>query len=309
MLACRIRENMLIKGLVFEGKEFKISQYADDIVLLLADIISVKQSINTIRNFSKVAGLLLNLDKTEGLLLGNLAQSKITSCENIKFSDSPIKCLGIYIGKDKQSCETLNWSGKLSQFESLLNIWQKRNLNIFGKVTVMNNLCFPKIMYACTVLPVPKHIFHKIEHLLNKFVWHGKSQINRKCTINTIENGGLNIIDLRSKIQSLKVTWLLRWIKNPLWKPVADAFLTKIRCCFPVLFAVNIKKLEDFPVLLNMTSFYKETWLSYYTYKRVKLVQQMKDFDFLSQVLWENHNFKFQSKCLSFQIYLHKRYI
>ena len=87
---------MLIKGLVFEGKEFKISQYADDIVLLLADIDSVKQSINMIHNYSKVAGLLLNLYKTEGLLLGNLAQSNITSCENIKFSDSPIKCLGIF---------------------------------------------------------------------------------------------------------------------------------------------------------------------------------------------------------------------
>ena len=121
-----------------------------------------------------------------------------------------------------------------------------------------------------------------------------------KCTINTIENGGLNIIDLRSKIQSLKVTWLLRW-KNPLWKPVADVLLTKIRCCFPVLFAMNIKRLEDFSVLLNMTSFYKETWLLYYTYKGVNLVQQMNDFDFPSQVLWGNHNFKFQNKYLSFQ--------
>ena len=92
---------MLIKGLVFEEKEFKIDQYIDDIVLLLADMNFVRQSINTIHNFSKVE-LLLNFDKTEGLLLGNLTQSNITSCENIKFSDSPIKCLGIYIGKDKQ---------------------------------------------------------------------------------------------------------------------------------------------------------------------------------------------------------------
>ena len=33
----------------------------------------------------------------------------------------------------------------------------------------------------------------------------------------------------------------------------------------------------------------------------VKLIQQMNDLDFLSQVLWGNHNFNFQNKCLSFQ--------
>ena len=42
---------MLIRGLVFEGKQFRISQYSDDIVLLLADMISVEQSVNKICNF------------------------------------------------------------------------------------------------------------------------------------------------------------------------------------------------------------------------------------------------------------------
>ena len=42
----------------------------------------------------------------------------------------------LYIGKDKQSCKSLNENEKLSQLETLLKTWSKRNHNIFGKVKV-----------------------------------------------------------------------------------------------------------------------------------------------------------------------------
>ena len=50
-------------------------------------------------------------------------------------------------------------------------------------------------------------------------------RINRNCVINAIENGGINLIDIRSKIQSLKITWLSKWLTSPIWTPVANEFL------------------------------------------------------------------------------------
>ena len=100
ILPMHIRENNNIKGIIFEGNELKISQYADDMTLILHDLNSLSEAINTVNKFSKDAGPRLNLDKIEGFLLGNLKRLKINNFQNIPFSESPIK--GRYIGSDKQ---------------------------------------------------------------------------------------------------------------------------------------------------------------------------------------------------------------
>ena len=132
-------------------------------------------------------------------------------------------------------------------------------------------------------------------------MWNNRDRINRKCTINTVENGGVNVIDVRSKIQSLKIPWLIRWLKSPLWEPVAEAFLKKIGCSLQMLLHMNIKSLVDFPILSNLPSFYQELWLAFYAYKSAKPVRLMSDYDFLSQVVWGNPIFKFQNKCILFE--------
>ena len=68
---------------------------------------TLEEELKTVFIFSDFAGPKLNLQKTEGLLLGPLKHSSIKSCNNIEFKDSPIKCLGIYIGHDKEKCEEL----------------------------------------------------------------------------------------------------------------------------------------------------------------------------------------------------------
>ena len=242
----------------------------------------------------------MNLDKTEGLLLGNLKNSNLEQYHNIIFRKSPVKCLGVYLGHDRQLCDELNWNTKLSQLEKILNVWQKRNLNIFGKVTVINSICIPKIIYLCSVTSVPESIIDKIEHLVNQFLWSGKARASKKCIINPVEKGGLNVVDIRSKIQTLKMQWLIRWLKNSSWGPIAESFLEKTGCGLPMLFDLNIEKLKDFPALLKLPRFYQDVWQAYYNFKGTRLAKSMNDYDFLSQVLWGNNIFKFQNNCLFF---------
>ncbi len=47
--------------------------YADDASLLLADFTSLKNAIDTVNKFSSVARPKLNINKTEGILLGPFA--------------------------------------------------------------------------------------------------------------------------------------------------------------------------------------------------------------------------------------------
>ena len=47
---------------------------------------------------------------------------------------------------------------------------------------------------------VPERIVVKIEKMISHFIWHGKKRINRNCAINSVENGGLNLMDVRLEI-------------------------------------------------------------------------------------------------------------
>ena len=51
--------------------EHKISQYADDSYLFIFDVSLLNNAIDVIVQFSKFAGLKLNVEKTEGIWLGN----------------------------------------------------------------------------------------------------------------------------------------------------------------------------------------------------------------------------------------------
>ena len=47
-----------------------------------------------------------------------------------------IQSLGIWIGKNKNFHENLNWESKVSIITKILSFWKLRNLTIHGKVSV-----------------------------------------------------------------------------------------------------------------------------------------------------------------------------
>ena len=75
---------------------------------------------------------MINRNKTEGLWIGKLKHSKDKE-ENIKWTNKPIKTLGIYYCHDYIECEKLNWQNKIEKMNSLFLSWSKRHLSILGK--------------------------------------------------------------------------------------------------------------------------------------------------------------------------------
>jgi hypothetical protein len=60
------------------------------------------------------------------------------------------------------------------------------------------------------VLCVPTEIVKAIDKCIYDFVWNKTDRIKCKTMINELENGGLKMIDVESKIQSLKAAWIPR---------------------------------------------------------------------------------------------------
>ena len=145
--------------------------------------------------------------------------------------------------------------------------WLNRSLTIFGKVIVINTLAIPKLIYNFTILPVPEHVIIKLENIITNFLWPNRSRINRNCLIDIVENGGINVVDIRSKITSLKATWVTKWLKKPIWSPMGNIFLHNINLTFDI--CVNMYLTNKHSIFDNIPIFYQDVWNSYYQCKTV----------------------------------------
>jgi hypothetical protein len=102
-MALRIRNNKDIKGFQIkidkQTHSIRISQLADDTTLYFNSKNDISVALNEIEIFGNFSGLMIDRNKTEGLWIGKLKHSKDKE-EHIKWTNKPIKTLGIYLGID-----------------------------------------------------------------------------------------------------------------------------------------------------------------------------------------------------------------
>ena len=123
-----IRRDDSIRGIPIPGvnKQSKVSQYADDTTLILADNYSITQRFNLINIFERGSSSRLNAQKTEGLWLGSAA-GKQTGPVNITWTTEKLKILGVYFGTS--NVEHANWIDRIIKLEKPLNLWKSRTLS------------------------------------------------------------------------------------------------------------------------------------------------------------------------------------
>ena len=161
--------------------------------------------------FSKIAGPVLNVNKSE--IIGTGKYKHIPEICDIKTTQIA-NCLGIYVGHDKNLCKKKNWYEKIEKIESILNAWSKRNLTLFGSVTIIKSLAISKIVFSVQNTYMPPDITVKIEKVLYSFLWKNRERIKRKNLIRKVKNGGINMFDVESFFKSLQCSWITRIIKH-----------------------------------------------------------------------------------------------
>ena len=49
-----------------------------------------------------------------------------------------------------------------------------------------------------------------MERMVYKFLWKGPDKVTRLSVINTLKNGGLNLMDLETQIKAIRLSWISR---------------------------------------------------------------------------------------------------
>jgi hypothetical protein len=204
ILGIKIRQNNSIKGFKFGKKEHKNSQYADDEIIMVADITSIHTALDTVNAFSEVAGPKLNNEKVEGIWLGPLKNTMPKRYAGISWSDDAVRCLGIYLGHNKEQCLQMNWTNKLDKIKKLIMQWKRRNLTLIGKIVVIKTFVMPQIIFSASLLRPPEQFANECEKEVRNYIGTKRYRLNTSNIIGRIESGGLGFPDIECTFKALK---------------------------------------------------------------------------------------------------------
>ena len=203
-LLISIRNNQAIKGITYEGIEFKTSAYADDVTLFLNDMEGIKVVTKTLEDFGALTGLLINKQKSEVMGMGQWTNNVQLANIGLRLVDA-MKVTGITICHDPDRQSKLNFDPIIEKTTKMLNAWKGRNLSIFGKVVAVKAHALSFMQFASSVIAVPEWVIKKMNKIIYSFVWGGPDKVKRVNAALKVEEGGINLPMLKDIVTAAQV--------------------------------------------------------------------------------------------------------
>ena len=180
---------------------------------------------------------------------------------------------------------------RMDEIKRLLSLWKQRQLTLLGKIAVLKTLVISKLNHLFSALPTPNNKFLKeLERLFYKFIWNkSNDKVKRSVLEKCYEQGGLQMINIKAFIKSLKVVWIRRVLTTrSSWKIFITKNLEKNN--FNV-FSVGPKSLEIVKAVCN--PFWKDVFESWSEYVRNSL-DSLEENYVCHQPIWYNHKIHFR---------------
>jgi hypothetical protein len=194
-----------------------------------------------------------------------------------------------------------NFNEKLNKIEALTKTWNLRQLTLKGKILICNTMLISQLIYVGTVLHTPKWVIIRYNQLIRDFIWNNKpAKVKHLCLINSIENGGLKLQNLETKLESIKFKWIQKLANSTINKPWKAYICELMKVPIQEFMTYNIhgKDLKHIPDI-----FYKEiieTWVKL-NYNEPEKVE-----DILRQVIWNNSLLKIDGKAINYKSWIDK---
>ena len=166
-----------------------------------------------------------------------------------------------------------------------------------GKVSVFKTLAFSKIVFISYLNKVPPKIMDEIEQIQKDFIWEGHRKVKQNTFIADYEDGGLKDVDVKSKFESLNLSWVKRlfdenfhpWKNIPtklldaqfqhsIFYPNIQIQLDPIFPSFYIEIAKNWSNLLQEPITSNTVKM-QSIWYNYFIKIRNKPIKKMFDFE------------------------------
>lgn len=192
-LATLLRADKSVRGLQVGPLVEKLSLYADDSLLYLADAsASLKAALAIIDKFGHFSGIKINWNK---LVLFPLHPSipLIDTGTPLQWTRG-FTYLGVKVGNDLSRYLEKNINPLLSQLQQKCSTWKSLPLTPVGRGNLLKMIYLPKFLYffRYTPIPIPKSFFCRLESIVISFIWAGKSlRVTKHILYLPLSGGGL----------------------------------------------------------------------------------------------------------------------
>ena len=160
-----------------------------------------------------------------------------------------------------------DWEPALRKLEAVFLSWQRRQLSYRGRALVACVLGASRFWYLGSTVPVDSRLIFRINQLLFRFIWDGKGEwLRRSSVVQPLLRGGLGVVNVASKLASLRVMWVKRFLVGPEhpWKCFFRHFLRRAFLAEPVMRVFNLKVIGR-STLKKLPLFYQqvlEAWIA-----------------------------------------------
>ena len=163
---------------------------------------SLQHVLDIFKDFEICSGLKVNIDKTIAKVLGPEPLPS-NNLYGLTWTKDPIETLGVTLSGDEDDHYILNFKKRLKNMKNTLAMWKCRNLSLKGKVTVINTLAISPLLYLANTIHVPPQVITEVKQIVVDFFRDGKpSKIAYNVLVQSIEDGGLKLVDFESKVKA-----------------------------------------------------------------------------------------------------------
>lgn len=228
-------------------KVFKLSAYADDIVIFIKEQSDVSKLTKILSDFMVVSSAKVNWNKSEAILVGKWTNGQPSLPAGLKWSRDGFKYLGVYLGDDitvKKNFEGIEGKivGRLNKWKFLLS-----NMSYRGRVLIINNLAASTLWHWLACIDPPALLLKNIQSILVNFFWDNLHWVPQSVLYLSKNEGGQGLIHLQSRVAAFRLKYIQRFLEgseNENWSLVASIIFKNFEGLGldKSLFWMNLKK-------------------------------------------------------------------
>lgn len=212
---------------------FKLSAYADDVVVFINSQTDVDSLWRTLKDFELISAAKVNWSKREAVLMGKWMNGTPNLPGGLVWSKNGFKYLGVYLGDE--SFQVKNWEGTFEKLKGRLNKWNwiKPSLSYRGSTLVINNLVASSLWHRLTCVEPPSYLLAKIQSMLLDFLWDKMHWITHSILYLPKDEGGQGLVNLQSRTATFRMQFIQRFLTGPetvIWKTSGLCYFKD--CCW-----------------------------------------------------------------------------
>ena len=222
----------VLKGVRFPQCDvsFKLSVYADDLVVLLNTQEDIDFLTDAVKDFGFISSAKVNWGKSEALMVGGRLGDRLRLPGGLVWKKGGFKYLGVFLGDE--TSKKKNWENVVEKVKGRLCRWKwlTPKMSYRGRTLILNNLVSSSLWHRLACVDPPASLLTEVQRVLIDFFWDKMHWIPQSVLFLPKEEGGQGLVQLASRTAAFRLQFIQRPLTGPrdvLWRPLAQCILQR----------------------------------------------------------------------------------